>query len=37
MDYQLTANDQVTETLLDTVRRSRTLVLFMSRGYGRSE
>ena len=37
MDYQLAANDQVTETLLDTVRRSRTLVLFMSRGYGRSE
>lgn len=37
MDYQLAANDQVTETLLATVRRSRTLVLFMSRGYGRSE
>jgi hypothetical protein len=37
MDWQLAANDQVTETLLDTIRRSRTLVLFMSRGYSRSE
>jgi hypothetical protein len=37
MDYQLAANDRVTETLLNTVCRSRTLVLFMSRGYSRSE
>jgi hypothetical protein len=36
MDWQLTANDQVTGTLVDTVRRSRTLVLFLSPGYMRS-
>lgn len=36
MDWQLHANDQVTETLLDTVLQSRTLVLFMSPGYARS-
>ena len=36
-DHQLAANERVTETLLDSVRLSRTLVLFMSRGYSRSE
>jgi hypothetical protein len=37
MDYQLAANDQVTEKLVDTVRGSRTVVLFMSKGYSRSK
>jgi hypothetical protein len=36
MDHQLTSNDRVTPTLMQTVRESRTIVLFMSRGYLRS-
>ena len=37
MDHQLTSNDRVTDTLMQTVRDSRTIVLFMSRGYLRSQ
>ena len=37
MDHQLTSNDRVTDTLMQTVRESRTIVLFMSRGYLRSQ
>jgi len=37
MDHQLTANDQVTATLMESVTRSRTLVLFMSPGYSMSD
>ena len=37
MDNQLTANDQVTATLMESVTRSRTLVLFMSPGYSMSD
>ena len=33
MDHLLTSNDRVTDTLMQTVRESRTIVLFMSRGY----
>ncbi|MFZ2172281.1 MAG: toll/interleukin-1 receptor domain-containing protein [Methylococcaceae bacterium] len=33
MDHQLAANEQVTATLIDSVVRSRTIVLFMSPGY----
>ncbi len=36
MDHQLTANEQVTATLLESVTRSRTIVLFMSPGYSMS-
>jgi hypothetical protein len=36
MDHQLTSNDRVTPTLMQTVRESRTIVLFMSKGYLRS-
>jgi hypothetical protein len=36
MDHQLAANEQVTGTLIDSVARSRTLVLFMSPGYFQS-
>ena len=37
MDHLLTSNDRVTDTLMQTVRESRTIVLFMSRGYLRSQ
>ena len=37
MDYQLAANDKVTDQLVESVRSSRTVVLFMSKGYARSE
>ncbi len=37
MDYQLAANDLVTDKLVETVCKSRTVVLFMSKGYSRSE
>lgn len=37
MDHVLEPNARVTATLLDAVRCSRTLVLFMSPGYARSE
>ncbi|MGY6277520.1 toll/interleukin-1 receptor domain-containing protein [Methylomonas sp. MgM2] len=37
MDWQLHANDQVTEMLMDKVNHSRVLVLFMSPGYVRSQ
>jgi hypothetical protein len=33
MDHQLTANEQVTATLIESITRSRTMVLFMSPGY----
>jgi hypothetical protein len=36
MDHQLVANEQVTGALIDSVSRSRTLVLFMSPGYSMS-
>jgi hypothetical protein len=36
MDHQLTANEQVTATLMKSVACSRTLVLFMSPGYSMS-
>lgn len=36
MDHQLAANEQVTGTLIDSVGRSRTLVIFMSPGYFQS-
>jgi hypothetical protein len=36
MDHQLAANEQVTGALIDSVGRSRTLVLFMSPGYSQS-
>ncbi|MBV9880749.1 MAG: toll/interleukin-1 receptor domain-containing protein, partial [Gemmatirosa sp.] len=36
MDESLAANERVPETLRDTVRDARTMVLFMSRGYLRS-
>ena len=36
MDHQLAANEQVTGALIDSVSRSRTLVLFMSPGYSMS-
>jgi hypothetical protein len=37
MDHQLTSNDRVADTLMQRVRDSRTIVLFMSRGYLRSQ
>src|SRR5215510_13592259 len=37
MDHQLTSNDRVTDTLMQTVRESSTIVLFMSRGYLQSQ
>ena len=37
MDHLLTSNDRVTDTLMQTVRESRTIVLFMSRGYLQSQ
>ncbi|MBK8814001.1 MAG: toll/interleukin-1 receptor domain-containing protein [Methylococcaceae bacterium] len=37
MDYQLAANDKVTDALLNAISQSRTIVLFMSNGYARSE
>jgi hypothetical protein len=37
MDHLLTSNDRVTDTLIQTVRDSHTIVLFMSRGYLRSQ
>jgi len=37
MDHQLTSNDRVTETLLQRCCESRTIVLFMSKGYLRSQ
>jgi hypothetical protein len=36
MDHQLTSNDRVTDTLMQKLRDSRTIVLFMSRGYLKS-
>jgi hypothetical protein len=36
MDHQLVANEEVTGALIDSVSRSRTLVLFMSPGYSMS-
>ncbi len=36
MDHQLAGNEGVTEALLGTVRRSRTLLLLMSPGYQKS-
>lgn len=33
MDHQLAANEQVTDTLMESVTRSRTMILFMSPGY----
>jgi hypothetical protein len=33
MDHELTSNDRVTATLMQKVRESRTIVLFMSKGY----
>ncbi len=37
MDHQLAANEQVTVTLMGSVARSRTIVLFMSPGYSMSD
>src|SRR5262249_20351327 len=37
MDYLLAANDQVTPTLLESVRASHSLVLFLSRAYQTSD
>ncbi|HAB19454.1 MAG TPA: toll/interleukin-1 receptor domain-containing protein [Verrucomicrobiota bacterium] len=33
MDHQLASNEPLTETLLERVRSSRTIVLFLSKGY----
>jgi hypothetical protein len=37
MDHSLAMNEQVTATLLESVRQSRTLILFLSPAYQRSE
>lgn len=37
MDHQLAANEKVTDTLMESVARSRTMVLFMSPGYSMSD
>jgi hypothetical protein len=37
MDHLLTSNERVTDTLMQRVRESRTIVLFMSRVYLQSQ
>lgn len=36
MDHQLTANDRVNDVLMETVRASQTMVLFLSKGFLKS-